>query len=68
VLNVTENWELTLRCSYPALFSTKGLGFRVVCPLCHRQGLPAAEGDDRNLRLGIMHPGILSIYDDEGVL
>ncbi len=64
MLNVTENWELTLRCSYPALFSTK----RVVCPLCHRKGLPAAEGDDRNLRLGIVHLGISSISDDEGVL
>ena len=64
MLNVTENWELTSRCSNPALFSTK----RVICPLCHRKGLPAAEGDDRNLRLGIMHLGISSISDDEGVL
>ena len=64
MLNVTENWELTSRCSNLALFGTK----MVICPLCHYEGLPAAEGDERNLRLGIMHLGISSISDDEGVL
>ena len=64
MLNVTENWELTSRCSNLALFGTK----MVVFPLCHYEGLPAAEGDERNLRLGIMHLGISSISDDEGVL
>ena len=48
----------------PGIFSTK----MVICPLCHYEGLPAAEGDERNLRLGIMHLGISSISDDEGVL
>ena len=48
----------------PGIFSTK----MVICPLCHYEGLPAAEGDDRNLRLGIMHLGISSISNDEGVL